>query len=245
MLPYLARDMADLHASSHAIKYLSRQVGTVPMYQCLEKAGGVVEDITWELFRETLIEQAEQVWACPACRGSYLSALLPMASTLTLKVKLGPALQEFFLLHVLSVTMTQGVDYFTIHAGVLLRYIHLTANRITGIVSRGGSIHAKVQLFALCACQAMHAPQSCLCVQASKQRRSWHVTAAVACSCACSTTRRTLPTSTGTTSWRSAVPTTSPCPSAMGCGPAALRVRQPEVIFIGRLGAEDTKDMTM
>jgi phosphomethylpyrimidine synthase len=74
-------------------------VGTVPMYQCLEKAGGVVEDITWELFRETLIEQAEQ-----------------------------------------------GVDYFTIHAGVLLRYIHLTANRITGIVSRGGSIHAKLCL---------------------------------------------------------------------------------------------------
>jgi phosphomethylpyrimidine synthase len=74
-------------------------VGTVPMYQCLEKAGGVVENITWELFRETLIEQAEQ-----------------------------------------------GVDYFTIHAGVLLRYIHLTAKRITGIVSRGGSIHAKLCL---------------------------------------------------------------------------------------------------
>lgn len=74
-------------------------VGTVPIYQCLEKAGGVVEDITWELFRETLIEQAEQ-----------------------------------------------GVDYFTIHAGVLLRYIPLTASRLTGIVSRGGSIHAKLCL---------------------------------------------------------------------------------------------------
>ncbi|CAL8467938.1 g7476 [Coccomyxa elongata] len=74
-------------------------VGTVPIYQCLEKAGGIVENITWELFCETLIEQAEQ-----------------------------------------------GVDYFTIHAGVLLRYIPLTANRITGIVSRGGSIHAKLCL---------------------------------------------------------------------------------------------------
>ncbi|KAL4424137.1 hypothetical protein ABPG75_001438 [Micractinium tetrahymenae] len=74
-------------------------VGTVPIYQCLEKAGGRVEDITWELFRETLLEQAEQ-----------------------------------------------GVDYFTIHAGVLLRYIPLTAKRLTGIVSRGGSIHAKLCL---------------------------------------------------------------------------------------------------
>ncbi|KAL4438520.1 hypothetical protein ABPG77_000168 [Micractinium sp. CCAP 211/92] len=74
-------------------------VGTVPIYQCLEKAGGQVENITWELFRETLLEQAEQ-----------------------------------------------GVDYFTIHAGVLLRYIPLTANRLTGIVSRGGSIHAKLCL---------------------------------------------------------------------------------------------------
>ena len=73
------------------------QVGTVPIYQCLEKAGGVVENITWELFRQTLLEQAEQ-----------------------------------------------GVDYFTIHAGVLLRHIPLTAKRVTGIVSRGGSIHAKV-----------------------------------------------------------------------------------------------------
>uniref|UniRef100_A0A383VEH7 Uncharacterized protein n=1 Tax=Tetradesmus obliquus TaxID=3088 RepID=A0A383VEH7_TETOB len=74
-------------------------VGTVPIYQALEKAGGVVENITWELFRETLMEQAEQ-----------------------------------------------GVDYWTIHAGVLLRHIPLTANRITGIVSRGGSIHAKLCL---------------------------------------------------------------------------------------------------
>ena len=71
-------------------------IGTVPIYQALEKVGGKAEDLTWELFRDTLIEQAEQ-----------------------------------------------GVDYFTIHAGVLLRYIPLTAKRITGIVSRGGSIMAK------------------------------------------------------------------------------------------------------
>ncbi len=71
-------------------------VGTVPIYQALEKVGGVAEDLTWEIFRDTLIEQAQQ-----------------------------------------------GVDYFTIHAGVLLRYVPLTANRVTGIVSRGGSIMAK------------------------------------------------------------------------------------------------------
>ncbi|MHB1691041.1 MAG: phosphomethylpyrimidine synthase ThiC [Thiomonas sp.] len=71
-------------------------IGTVPIYQALEKVNGVAEDLTWELFRDTLIEQAEQ-----------------------------------------------GVDYFTIHAGVLLRYVPLTANRMTGIVSRGGSIMAK------------------------------------------------------------------------------------------------------
>ncbi|OFX38118.1 MAG: phosphomethylpyrimidine synthase ThiC [Bacteroidetes bacterium GWA2_32_17] len=71
-------------------------VGTVPIYQALEKVNGKAEDLTWEIFRDTLIEQAEQ-----------------------------------------------GVDYFTIHAGVLLRYVPLTAKRITGIVSRGGSIMAK------------------------------------------------------------------------------------------------------
>ena len=71
-------------------------IGTVPIYQALEKVNGKAEDLTWEIFRDTLIEQAEQ-----------------------------------------------GVDYFTIHAGVLLRYIPLTANRSTGIVSRGGSIMAK------------------------------------------------------------------------------------------------------
>jgi len=71
-------------------------IGTVPIYQALEKAGGAAEDLTWEIYRDTLIEQAEQ-----------------------------------------------GVDYFTVHAGVLLRYIPLTANRLTGIVSRGGSIMAK------------------------------------------------------------------------------------------------------
>ncbi|MEH6823156.1 MAG: phosphomethylpyrimidine synthase ThiC, partial [Motiliproteus sp.] len=71
-------------------------IGTVPIYQALEKVNGVAEDLTWEVFRDTLIEQAEQ-----------------------------------------------GVDYFTIHAGVLLRYVPLTAKRMTGIVSRGGSIMAK------------------------------------------------------------------------------------------------------
>ncbi len=71
-------------------------IGTVPIYQALEKVGGVAEDLTWEVFRDTLIEQAEQ-----------------------------------------------GVDYFTIHAGVRLPYIPLTAKRVTGIVSRGGSILAK------------------------------------------------------------------------------------------------------
>ncbi|NIP39534.1 MAG: phosphomethylpyrimidine synthase ThiC [Candidatus Dadabacteria bacterium] len=71
-------------------------IGTVPIYQALEKVGGKAEELTWDIFRDTLIEQAEQ-----------------------------------------------GVDYFTIHAGVLLRYIPLTAGRVTGIVSRGGSIMAK------------------------------------------------------------------------------------------------------
>ena len=71
-------------------------IGTVPIYQALEKVGGIAEDLTWEIFRDTLVEQAEQ-----------------------------------------------GVDYFTIHAGVRLAYIHLTAQRRTGIVSRGGSIMAK------------------------------------------------------------------------------------------------------
>ena len=71
-------------------------IGTVPIYQALEKVNGVAEDLTWEIFRDTLIEQAEQ-----------------------------------------------GVSYFTIHAGVLLRYVPMTANRVTGIVSRGGSIMAK------------------------------------------------------------------------------------------------------
>ena len=74
-------------------------IGTVPIYQALEKVNGVAEDLTWEVYRDTLIEQAEQ-----------------------------------------------GVDYFTIHAGVRLAYIHLTANRVCGIVSRGGSIMAKWML---------------------------------------------------------------------------------------------------
>jgi len=71
-------------------------IGTVPIYQALEKVGGAAEDLTWEVYRDTLIEQAEQ-----------------------------------------------GVDYFTVHAGVLLRYVPMTARRMTGIVSRGGSIMAK------------------------------------------------------------------------------------------------------
>lgn len=75
-------------------------IGTVPIYQALEKVKGIPEDLTWEIFKDTLIEQAEQ-----------------------------------------------GVSYFTIHAGVLLRYIHLTAKRVTGIVSRGGSIMAKWCLY--------------------------------------------------------------------------------------------------
>ena len=71
-------------------------IGTVPIYQALEKVGGKAEELTWEIYRDTLIEQAEQ-----------------------------------------------GVDYFTVHAGVLLRYVPMTAKRVTGIVSRGGSIMAK------------------------------------------------------------------------------------------------------
>src|SRR5262249_58944485 len=71
-------------------------IGTVPIYQALEKVNGVAEDLTWEIYRDTLIEQCEQ-----------------------------------------------GVDYFTVHAGVRLPHIPLTANRVTGIVSRGGSILAK------------------------------------------------------------------------------------------------------
>jgi phosphomethylpyrimidine synthase len=75
-------------------------VGTVPIYQALEKVDGIAEDLTWEAFRETLMEQAEQ-----------------------------------------------GVDYFTIHAGVLLKFVPMTVSRKTGIVSRGGSIHAKWNIF--------------------------------------------------------------------------------------------------
>ena len=71
-------------------------IGTVPIYQALEKVDGKIEDLTWEVYRDTLIEQCEQ-----------------------------------------------GVDYFTIHAGVLLRYVPMTAKRMTGIVSRGGAIMAK------------------------------------------------------------------------------------------------------
>jgi len=84
------------HTREWIIRNSPVPVGTVPIYQALEKVGGIAEDLTWELYRDTLIEQAEQ-----------------------------------------------GVDYFTIHAGVLLRFVPTTANRMTGIVSRGGAIHAK------------------------------------------------------------------------------------------------------
>ncbi|HYO45549.1 MAG TPA: phosphomethylpyrimidine synthase ThiC, partial [Gemmatimonadota bacterium] len=88
---------ADIHETREwIVRNCPVPVGTVPIYQALEKVGGKAEDLTWELFRDTLVEQAEQ-----------------------------------------------GVDYFTIHAGLLLRYIPLTAYRVTGIVSRGGSIMAK------------------------------------------------------------------------------------------------------
>jgi len=87
----------DIHATRQwIVRNSAVPIGTVPIYQALEKVGGVAEDLTWEAYRDTLIEQAEQ-----------------------------------------------GVDYFTVHAGVLLRYIPLTANRMTGIVSRGGAIIAK------------------------------------------------------------------------------------------------------
>lgn len=88
---------ANIHATrDYIVRNSPVPIGTVPIYQALEKVNGKAEDLTWEIYRDTLIEQAEQ-----------------------------------------------GVDYFTIHAGVLLRYIPLTAKRVTGIVSRGGSILAK------------------------------------------------------------------------------------------------------
>ena len=87
---------ADIHATREWIVRNSPvPIGTVPIYQALEKVGGKAEDLTWEIYRDTIIEQCEQ-----------------------------------------------GVDYFTVHAGVLLRYVPLTARRVTGIVSRGGSILA-------------------------------------------------------------------------------------------------------
>ena len=87
----------NIHATrDYIVRNSPVPIGTVPIYQALEKVNGIAEDLTWEIYRDTLIEQAEQ-----------------------------------------------GVDYFTIHAGVLLRYVPLTAKRVTGIVSRGGSIMAK------------------------------------------------------------------------------------------------------
>ncbi|ODV54478.1 phosphomethylpyrimidine synthase ThiC [Lysinibacillus fusiformis] len=102
-----ADNIMDLSTGKHIhttrewiIRNAAVPVGTVPIYQALEKVNGVAEDLTWEVYRDTLIEQAEQ-----------------------------------------------GVDYFTIHAGVLLRYVPLTANRVTGIVSRGGFIMAQWCLY--------------------------------------------------------------------------------------------------
>ncbi|WP_369355463.1 phosphomethylpyrimidine synthase ThiC [Lysinibacillus capsici] len=102
-----ADNIMDLSTGKHIhttrewiIRNAAVPVGTVPIYQALEKVNGVAEDLTWGVYRDTLIEQAEQ-----------------------------------------------GVDYFTIHAGVLLRYVPLTANRVTGIVSRGGSIMAQWCLY--------------------------------------------------------------------------------------------------
>ncbi|MED4075123.1 phosphomethylpyrimidine synthase ThiC [Lysinibacillus fusiformis] len=102
-----ADNIMDLSTGKHIhttrewiIRNAAVPVGTVPIYQALEKVNGVAEDLTWEVYRDTLIEQAEQ-----------------------------------------------GVDYFTIHAGVLLRYVPLTVNRVTGIVSRGGSIMAQWCLY--------------------------------------------------------------------------------------------------
>jgi len=102
-----ADNIMDLSTGKHIhttrewiIRNAAVPVGTVPIYQALEKVNGVAEDLTWEVYRDTLIEQAEQ-----------------------------------------------GVDYFTIHAGVLLRYVPLTANRVTGIVSRGSSIMAQWCLY--------------------------------------------------------------------------------------------------
>jgi phosphomethylpyrimidine synthase len=87
----------EIHATRQwIVRNSAVPIGTVPIYQALEKVGGAAEDLTWEVYRDTLIEQADQ-----------------------------------------------GVDYFTVHAGVLLRYVPLTAGRVTGIVSRGGSILAK------------------------------------------------------------------------------------------------------
>ena len=102
-----ADNIMDLSTGKHIhttrewiIRNAAVPVGTVPIYQALEKVNGVAEDLTWEVYRDTLIEQAEQ-----------------------------------------------GVDYFTIHAGVLLRYVPMTVNRVTGIVSRGGSIMAQWCLY--------------------------------------------------------------------------------------------------
>lgn len=109
MLSYSAHDLdSDSSAQSYvqAYKHWMRQVGTVPMYQCLEKAGGVVENITWELFRETLIEQAEQVCLC--CKfGCRLVHMDPTASMLASTCEAKAQAFIGYLLHVL-VVITAG-----------------------------------------------------------------------------------------------------------------------------------------
>ena len=128
-------------------------IGTVPIYQALEKVGGKAEELTWELFRDTLIEQAEQ-----------------------------------------------GVDYFTIHAGVRLAYIPLTATRVTGIVSRGGSIMAKW-------CLAHHQESFSTRISARSTRScgpmTWLLAWATGCAPAPSPTPTTAPSSPSWRPWAS------------------------------------------
>ena len=128
-------------------------IGTVPIYQALEKVDGAPEELTWELYRDTLIEQAEQ-----------------------------------------------GVDYFTVHAGVLLRYVPLTARRVTGIVSRGGSIMAAW-------CLAHHrrtssTPTSRRCAR-SWPPTTWPSPSATGCGPARSPTPTTRPSSPSCARWAS------------------------------------------
>lgn len=123
-------------------------VGTVPIYQALEKVNGIAEDLTWEAFRETLIEQAEQGVDCESFfvfRVEFVPFCTPTLSYL-LMYFLVPSSQRHDDENAKTRAQTYTTD-FTIHAGVLLRYVPLTIHRMTGIVSRGGSIHAKWNIF--------------------------------------------------------------------------------------------------